>query len=85
MHLTTGRSAICQRATSSASPRSLAMPVFLLDIETDTSFIRDDEGRWFRNVEDAENEAAEAVTAIIGMPSSTLRKPGRILRRNSTA
>jgi hypothetical protein len=41
------------------------MPVFYLDIETDTSFIRDDEGRWFRNVEDANDEAGEAVTAII--------------------
>jgi hypothetical protein len=41
------------------------MPIFYFDIETDTSFIRDDEGRWFRNAEDAEIEAGEAVTAII--------------------
>ena len=41
------------------------MPKFYLDIETDKSFIRDDEGRWFRNVEDANDEAGEAVTAII--------------------
>jgi hypothetical protein len=41
------------------------MPVFYFDIETDKSIIRDDEGRWFRNVEDANHEAGEAVTAII--------------------
>jgi hypothetical protein len=41
------------------------MPVFYLDIETDKSFIRDDEGRWFRNVEEANDEAGEAVTEII--------------------
>ena len=41
------------------------MPIFYFDIETDTSFIRDDEGRWFRNPEDAEIEAGEAVTEII--------------------
>ena len=41
------------------------MPMFYLDIETDKSFIRDDEGSWFPDVETARREAAEAVTAII--------------------
>jgi hypothetical protein len=42
-----------------------AHALFNLDIETDKSFIGDDEGSWFLNVETARREAAEAATAII--------------------
>jgi hypothetical protein len=41
------------------------MPMFYLDIETDKSLVRDDEGRWFADVETARREAGEAATAII--------------------
>jgi hypothetical protein len=41
------------------------MPMFYLDVETDKSFIRDDEGSWFPTVETARREAAETATAII--------------------